>query len=214
MFLNLKKSVFGFFALAILLFSGIMLTKVLPYLRFEHALNFLGTKTDAILGLWHFQVAFYVHITSSLVVMSIGIFQFIPKFLAIYPQVHRWVGRIYVIGILVLAAPSGLILGIYANGGLSPRVAFCTQSVLWFGFTFLAYYFIRKRAILFHQEMMIRSFALTLAAMSLRLESYALYYLFETKPIETYLTVSWLSWVGNLLVAEIIIYYKRYYQNL
>jgi hypothetical protein len=32
-----------------------------------------------------------------------------------------------------------------------------------------------------------------------------MYYVFETKPIETYLTVTWLSWVGNLIVVEVLI---------
>jgi hypothetical protein len=32
-------------------------------------------------------------------------------------------------------------------------------------------------------------------------------YNFGTKPIETYLTVTWLSWVGNLFIAEIFIRY-------
>ena len=55
--------------------------------------------------------------------------------------------------------------------------------------------------------MMILSYAITLAAMSLRTESYFMVYLFETKPIETYLTVTWLSWVGNLLIAQVLIYF-------
>jgi hypothetical protein len=52
---------------------------------------------------------------------------------------------------------------------------------------------------------MVRSYAITLAALALRGESYLLYYAFHTKPIETYLTVTWLSWVGNLIVAEILL---------
>jgi hypothetical protein len=32
-----------------------------------------------------------------------------------------------------------------------------------------------------------------------------MYYAFHTKPIETYLTVTWLSWVGNLVVAEVLL---------
>jgi hypothetical protein len=42
--------------------------------------------------------------------------------------------------------------------------------------------------------------------MSLRTESYAMYYFFHTKPIETYVTVTWLSWVGNFLIAEMLVY--------
>lgn len=51
----------------------------------------------------------------------------------------------------------------------------------------------------------VRSYAVTLAALALRGESYVMYYAFHTKPIETYLTVTWLSWVGNLLLAEALL---------
>ena len=43
--------------------------------------------------------------------------------------------------------------------------------------------------------------------MSLRIGSYVMIYYLGTKPIETYLTVTWLSWVGNLFVAEILIFF-------
>jgi hypothetical protein len=43
--------------------------------------------------------------------------------------------------------------------------------------------------------------------MSLRVESYLMYYYLGTKPIETYLTVTWISWVGNLLIADVLIYF-------
>jgi hypothetical protein len=52
---------------------------------------------------------------------------------------------------------------------------------------------------------MLRSYAITLAAMSLRTESYLMKYFFQTKPFETYLTVVWVSWVGNLVLCELLI---------
>jgi hypothetical protein len=79
------------------------------------------------------------------------------------------------------------------------------QCIVWWLSTLLAWQEIHKRQWLSHIEWMIRSYAITLAAMSLRLESYWLYYFMGTKPIETYLTVTWLSWTGNLLIAEIMI---------
>jgi hypothetical protein len=114
---------------------------------------------------------------------------------------------IYLGSILLLAAPSGLVLGFYANGGLSSKTGFVLQSIVWWVLTYLAWHEIRRKRYIIHSEMMIRSFAITLAAMSLRTESYVMYYFFETKPIETYLTVTWLSWVGNLLIAETLIYF-------
>ncbi len=58
---------------------------------------------------------------------------------------------------------------------------------------------------------MIRSFALTLSAITLRAWKYIIVYLFHPPPMDTYRMVAWLSWVVNLLIAEIIII--KYLQN-
>ncbi len=187
------------------IFTGVMLYKILPYLHFERAAFFLGTKPDVVLDKWYFIVGFYVHITSSLIVIALGIVQFLPRLTRRWPRLHRIIGKIYVLGILLLAAPSGLVLAIYANGGLPAKVSFTLQCVVWWVVTFWAWQEVRRRNYLQHTEMMVRSYAITLAAMSLRTESYLLFYWFGTKPIETYLTVTWLSWVGNLLLAELFL---------
>jgi hypothetical protein len=193
--------------LGILVFTGIMLLKIIPYMDFGFSTNFLGTKTDVVLHKTHFRIAFYIHITSSLVVMGMGIFQFLPVILNKFPRFHRSMGTLYIALILLLAAPSGLVLAAYANGGLAAKVGFTLQCFVWWFTTYFAFREIKQGNISKHIDMMLRSYAVTLAAMSLRLESYIMYYAFETKPIETYLTVTWLSWVGNLLFIELCIYF-------
>lgn len=192
---------------AVLYFTVVMAGKVWPYMRFERALNFLGTKPDEVLDKQHFMTAFYLHITSSLFVIAAGLLQFFPTLVRRYPAAHRIFGKIYILGILVLAAPSGLVLAFYANGGLPSKTGFVLQSIVWWTITLIAWLEIRRRRIERHVDMMFRSFAVTLAAMSLRTESYIMFYWIGTKPIETYLTVTWLSWVGNLLLAEILLYF-------
>ncbi|MBL7818062.1 MAG: DUF2306 domain-containing protein [Saprospiraceae bacterium] len=203
---NLLKLIGYAFAAWILIFTGIMVTKVLPYLSFERAINFLGTKPNEVLDKQYFMWAFYIHITSSVFSIGGGIFQFFPKILRGYPKVHQWIGKIYIGSILLFAAPSGLVLAAFANGGLAARVGFTLQCVVWWLTTYAAWHEIMKKNYLRHTEMMLRSYAVTIAAMSLRTESYFMVYIWETKPIETYLTVTWLSWVGNLLIAEMLIY--------
>jgi Predicted membrane protein (DUF2306) len=195
------------FAAAVIGFTGIMLTKILPYMSFERAINFLGTKPDAVLDRNYFMVAFYIHITSSVLAILGGVFQFFPKILRGYPRVHILIGKIYIASILLLAAPSGLILAAFANGGLPAKVGFTLQCFVWWATTYAAWRAIMQRNWEEHAKMMLRSYAVTLAAMSLRTESYALVYFWGTKPIETYLTVTWLSWVGNFFIAEILIYF-------
>lgn len=203
----LIKAIGYLFAAWILIFTGIMVTKVLPYMTFERAINFLGTKPNEVLDRNYFMWAFYIHITSSVLVIGGGIFQFFPKILRGYPKVHHLIGKVYIGSVLLLAAPSGLVLAAYANGGLAARVGFILQCVVWWLTTYAAWHEVMKKQYVRHTEMMLRSYAITIAAMSLRTESYFLVYTFGTKPIETYLTVTWLSWVGNLLIVETFIYF-------
>jgi hypothetical protein len=203
--LSVKNMLFVLLGGSVLAFSLLMLTKVVPYFSFERGIYFLSTKPDRVLDNLVFLAGFYVHIISSVWVMAGGVFQFIPGLFHTKPRLHQNLGKLYVLSVLLLAAPSGLILAFYANGGLPAKAGFIMQCIVWWFTTLLAWKEIHNKQWLLHIEWMIRSFAVTLAAMSLRLESYVMYYFLGTKPIETYLTVTWLSWTGNLLIAEVAI---------
>jgi hypothetical protein len=202
----LAESLLLLAAAGILAFACLMGTKIVPYFSFNPLQDFLGTKTDVVLAKPIFQGSFYVHIASSWVVMCAGALQIIPGLYRRWPSLHRWLGRIYGTFILLLACPSGLGLAIYANGGLAAKVGFSLQCLVWWLLTFQAWYYARQGRWEQHANAVLRSLAVTLAAMSLRTESYFMYYYLGTKPIETYLTVTWLSWVGNLFLAEILIF--------
>ncbi|UYZ59872.1 DUF2306 domain-containing protein [Hymenobacter latericus] len=191
--------------LVVLLFAGRMLVLTVPYLGLEPGIGFLTTKSAETNGNLLFRIGFYVHITTSLVALLVGLPQFFPRLMRHRRALHRRLGTVYVIIILALAAPSGLILAQYANGGLVAKAGFTMQCVVWWLATWQAYRLARRRQWQPHTAWMVRAFAVTLAAMSLRLESYFMYYFLGTKPLETYLTVTWLSWTGNLLVAEVLV---------
>ena len=200
-----RKLLLALVALVIAAFAGLMLTKTLPYYTFEKGIHFLTTKSDETNDSPVFRLGFYVHITTSLLVLVAGLLQFLPWLAQRGPGLHRQLGKFYIIGILALAAPSGLILARFANGGLAAQVGFTLQCLVWWLCTWRAYRAARQRQWILHVDWMLRSFAVTLAALALRGESYVMYYVFETKPIETYLTVTWLSWVGNLILVEILL---------
>jgi uncharacterized membrane protein len=201
----LRKLPLALAALFIAAFAGLMLTKTLPYYSFEKGIHFLTTKSDETNDNTWFRLGFYVHITTSLVVLVLGLLQWVPVLASRGARLHRWLGYGYVVGILGLAAPSGLVLARFANGGLAAQVGFSLQCLVWWLTTWAAYRAARRRQWPRHVEWQVRSYAVTLAALALRGESYLMYYAFHTKPIETYLTVTWLSWVGNLIVAEVLL---------
>lgn len=96
-------------------------------------------------------------------------------------------------------------MSFYANGGLSSRVAFVMLSVLWVTFTALAVYKAMKREFTAHRYFMIRSYALTLSAISLRAWKVVLAEFTDIRPMDRYRIIAWLGWGLNLLIAEIII---------
>lgn len=77
-------------------------------------------------------------------------------------------------------------------------------ALAWQYTTIQAYTAIRRKEVVRHQTWMIRSFALTFAAVTLRLEI-PLYMISGLKFIVAYRRVSWNCWILNLLVAEWII---------
>jgi hypothetical protein len=116
---------------------------------------------------------------------------------------------VYVVVIFLLAGPSGFIIGLYANGGWSSQLAFCLLAVLWLLFTFLAIYHIRLGNVSAHRRWMIRSFALTLSAITLRAWKYVLVAWFAPPPMDVYRVVAWLGWVLNWVVVEIWLYERQ-----
>lgn len=180
---------------------------MLQYIPAGKETAFLAIKQDFVELPWYLP-AFYIHVFTTMLVLPAGFTQFSKTILKKYPRLHRLNGRIYVLAILLLCAPSGLVIGYYANGGFSSQAAFCLLAVLWFYCTLRAYTAARARNFVAHRAFMYRSFALTLSAITLRLWKYILVALFHPRPMDVYMIVAWLGWVLNLLVAEWLIFKK------
>jgi len=185
----------------------LMLEITLQYIPIQLDVAFLAIKQDYI-HLLHYQIAFFVHVFSSIFVLLAGFTQFSKHIRKKYPSIHKRIGWLYIICILFFSAPSGFIIGIYANGGVLSQIAFCLLAVLWIYCTYKATTSIIKRQIISHEIWMIRSFSLTLSALTLRAWKYIIVALFQPRPMDVYQIVAWLGWVLNILIAEIIIFKK------
>ncbi len=182
-------------------FCWLMLRITLQYIPVNTDVAFLRIKQEYI-GMLHYKVAFFAHVFAAIVSLAAGFTQFSERLRRRYPKMHRWSGWIYAINVLFVAGPSGLVIGLYANGGWSSQLAFCLLAVLWMVFTGLALSSILRRDVAAHRRWMIRSFALTLSAITLRAWKFVLVAAFEPRPMDVYRIVAWLGWVLNLLVAE------------
>lgn len=188
-------------------FSYLLLLITLQYIPYHTDVAFLRIKQEVIV-LNHYKIAFFTHVYTSIFLMIFGALQFSNYIQKTHIKLHRISGRLYVGILLLLSGPSGLVMSYYANGGLLTQVSFLLLSTFWILFTFLSFYFIQKKQVIRHQKFAIRSFALTLSAISLRLFKYLLVFFFEPLPMDAYRIAAWSGWTFNLLIAELIIYYK------
>ena len=187
-------------------FSFLMLRIIYVYIPISTDVAFLQLKQSYI-HIAEWRVAFFVHVFSSLFVLLAGFTQFSRWLLKHKPTLHRAIGYSYVINVLMITGPAGLLMSFYANGGLSSRIAFIMLSVLWILFTAIALYKAVKGRYTAHRKFMIRSYALTLSAVTLRIWKVLLAYFTDILPMDRYRIIAWLGWTLNLLVAELVIYY-------
>jgi len=191
-------------------FFILMLQLTLRYIPFNSEVSFLQIKQTEVSGIKIYLPIFYFHVYSAIFVLLAGFTQFNKNILASYPKVHRWLGYLYVSLVLLLAAPSGIFIGCFANGGLMAKTSFIILGVLWFWFTLKALLLIIKRKITNHKIFMYRSFALATSAITLRLWKVILVYLFHPAPMDVYQIIAWLGWIPNLLIAEWLIKHKTF----
>lgn len=187
--------------IALCLGTLLMLTMIIDYASFESNVHFLQFKQGYLPIPW-WRAAFYIHVFTSIITLAAGFTQFSLVILRKYRSIHRLIGKIYVASILFINFPSGMILAIYANGLLPTKIAFIILDSLWFYFTYKAYVTIRKGNVLAHRQYMIRSFALTFSAITLRSWKIILSGTLHLDPLMLYMVDAWMGFVPNLLFAE------------
>jgi hypothetical protein len=194
---------YAFFGVVLLL--AILLTiNTLTYLNFNPQYSFLRLKQEAIATGWYLP-AYYSHVLVGGLILLTGFFQLFPGTQIRFPKTHRRLGYFYVMGILFFAAPGGLVMSMFIGRGPVVLSSFLLQSILWVVFTATAFDRVRKKQIVAHREWMWRSFALTFAAITLRIYIFAFSWKVDLSQPAAYAVLSWLSWVPNLVFVEIFL---------
>jgi uncharacterized membrane protein len=142
-----------------------------------------------------------MHLGGGASALVIGALQVNRRIRSRFLVLHRWFGAGYAVAVLV-AATAALALAPSSFGGMVTHLGFGGLGVCWIATTALAVRSILRRDIPAHHRWMYRSYALTLAAVTLRIYlplSHALGIGFE----DAYRLVSWLCWVPNLVIVEV-----------
>jgi len=150
-----------------------------------------------------YPVAVYAHVFGSVVALAAGPFQFSSRLRTRRLALHRLLGRLYLgVGVLV-GGVAGLFMAFHAFGGMPARLGFAGLALAWLYTGAQAYRAIRAHEVAAHRRWMVRNFALTFAAVMLRLYLPAAVVsgiAFEA----AYPVIAWLCWVPNLVFAELV----------
>lgn len=148
------------------------------------------------------------HISSGMVALLIGPFQFSRRLRQRYLRLHRVMGRVYLIAILC-GSIGALALSITTPDGRPWAFGLQGLILAWVTTAGMAYYAIRQRQIQIHQEWMVRSYVVTFAFVTFRL-------LYDVPPMsrlgppnERGITYIWACWALPLLATEVILQLRR-----
>ncbi|WP_286829673.1 MULTISPECIES: DUF2306 domain-containing protein [Kordiimonas] len=146
-------------------------------------------------------LAMYLHFGFGPLALAIGGFQFFNRLRARAPKLHRWVGRTYVTACM-LSAVGGIWLGFGSDAGVVAQVGFLGLGVAWVVTTGYGFLTARARRFQDHKRWMTRSFALTFAAVTLRLYLPLSLGVMGLPFGTAYPVIAYACWIPNLLVAE------------
>ncbi|MVM35173.1 DUF2306 domain-containing protein [Spirosoma sp. HMF4905] len=147
------------------------------------------------------RIAFWTHVGLGAVALALGPFQLSVKRRQRNLSLHRQLGKVYVVSIL-LASVGAFYAAFFSDTGWIAGLGFAMLAVVWFYTTLRAYQTIRRKQVNQHRAWMYRSYAVTLAAVTLRIILPVELALLNLPFSIAYPIVAWLCWVPNLIVVE------------
>ncbi|MEP3211079.1 MAG: DUF2306 domain-containing protein [Maribacter sp.] len=184
--------VFAFLAIGVGLYP-------LLYFFLDRKFGLLASKSDALLADVFWNTGFYGHILFGGLALAIGWVQFSKKIRSRQLNLHRNLGKVYVIAV-VISGICGIFIAFNATGGIITMLGFMGLGLVWLYTTSKAYFAIRKADIQLHQGFMIYSYAACFAAVTLRIWLPLLTIGFGDFTV-AYRIVAWLCWVPNIIFA-------------
>jgi uncharacterized membrane protein len=202
--------------------SAASVANVVPARAFSRFLLTALIASATAIGLWslryllpsqphaiHFEnftdrhTAFTVHAVFASVALLVGPWQFLPSMVSRRRRLHRLFGWIYVSAV-ALGWLASLPLALHAHTGATASAGFQALGVAWLTCTLLGFLDARAGRIVEHRRWMIRSYALTTAAITLRLYIAASDVLHI--PLgQSYPYIAWACWLPNAAVAQWLI---------
>ena len=177
------------------------------YFLIDRRFGLLQTKSATLLSDIFWNISFYGHITFGGLALLIGWLNFSQKLRRKNLKLHRNIGKIYVISVLI-SGFCGLFISLNATGGIISVLGFFSLSIIWLSTTFLGFTAIKKGNLDLHEKYMIFSYAACFSAVTLRIWLPLLVVLVGDFN-NAYKIVAWMCWVPNIIFAYFIIRKNR-----
>lgn len=196
-----RRSLMGALQLLLLLVVGLMWIASASYLELGRRHPFVLDKLPLTHPEW-FLGALWVHVPSSLVALPacIGLTT-IARRPALH-GLHRWLGRLTGILVLFAVVPSGLVLSLYARGGLPSTVGFGLTGIIAFAAMVASVRAARRRRFREHRRYSLHVSAQLAVAVISRV-MLAIAELNGAHGDGVYIAALWLPVLGGLVFAEV-----------
>ncbi|WP_323789077.1 DUF2306 domain-containing protein [Psychroserpens sp.] len=178
------------------------------YFIMDTKFGILNSKSNLLLnnGIWN--IAFYTHISLGGLALLIGWTQFNKSLRKKNINLHRNLGKVYLISVF-FSGFSGLYIAYFATGGMASTLGFSCLAIIWLYTSLRAFLEIKNRSISKHQKFMTYSFAACFAAVTLRIWLPILTGFFNDF-ITAYRIVAWLCWIPNIIVAYYMVKHQEH----
>ena len=150
-----------------------------------------------------YRPAFYVHIFSGPFVLLNGLILLSNYVRRHYGGLHRSLGRVQVVVLLLLVLPSSVVMSRHAFGGWPAGLSFLLLTVATAICAIVGVVYARRRRFDRHRRWMFRTYVLISSAVALRLISGAAGLLEVPSPEGAYIVAAWSSWLVPLAAFEV-----------
>ncbi|WP_242107752.1 DUF2306 domain-containing protein [Luteimonas aquatica] len=184
----------------------IVVSLLIAAISIEFLLTVYGKYHDPAPGgayamFWSRRGWLWTHLAGGVLAIVLGPLQFLTRKQKTYPRLHRWMGRVYMVGILIACTgATGLIATSQAPLGI--RAAFASTALAWLTTALAALIAIRQGRVSAHRRWMIRNYLVTLSPITFRIFLQA--HLATGSPPSPAMValLLWMSWLLPLLIYE------------
>lgn len=148
------------------------------------------------------------HLLGGSLALLLGPFQFSTALRRRAPAVHRWMGRLYLSGVL-LASLAATYIGLRVSPDHAFGIALVVLAFAWVTTSGVALLAALRRQFAVHKEWMVRSYVVTFAFVVFRFSENQLNLFHSLGRSNQAVMNAWICWTVPLLVANVVLDWRR-----